>query len=246
MISFTYDSYIGLLRLLKDEQYRFDSYEEVDLPGKAVIMRHDIDNSLEKAARMSHVETAEFGDELKSVYFLLISSDFYNVFSLKNLKFIERIIQDGHEIGLHFDEMRYPEHIGNTEVLSGFVKNEADILSKCIGLPVTKVSMHRPSKGLLEADLLIPGMINTYSSRYFNEVKYLSDSRRNWREPVEKIIKSGEYSKLQILVHPFWYEEKESDMKETITSFINSAVVERYDSFDENFTDLVAVLRRPV
>ena len=40
---------------------------------------------------------------------------------------------------------------------------------------------------------MVPGMINGYGKVYFKEFKYLSDSRRWWREPVEEIIESGQY-----------------------------------------------------
>ena len=42
------------------------------------------------------------------------------------------------------------------------------------------------------------------------EIKYVSDSRRRWREDVDGIIAEKKFDKIQMLVHPLWYYEKES------------------------------------
>ena len=120
---------------------------------------------------------------------------------------------------------------------------EAQVLTKVVGKDVTKVSMHRPSKEIIGADLKIPGIINTYGSKYFKEYKYLSDSRRRWREPVIDLINRKQYERFQILVHPFWYNENELSLQDTVYRFINSANGERYHSLSENFTDLSDVMK---
>ena len=51
-------------------------------------------------------------------------------------------------------------------------------------------------------------MINSYGQTFFHDFKYLSDSRRRWREPVEEIIRSGTYDRLHILTHAFWYHKQ--------------------------------------
>ena len=59
--------------------------------------------------------------------------------------------------------------------------------------------MHRPSKDFLEMDLEIPNVINSYQKKFFNDFKYVSDSRMSWRENVEEIVDSEKYSQLHIL-----------------------------------------------
>lgn len=103
--------------------------------------------------------------------------------------------------------------------------------------------MHRPSRATLEADLRIPGIVNSYGQTFFHDFKYLSDSRRRWREPVLEIIRSGEYERLHILTHAFWYHEEEQDISQTVDSFIRSASRERYHQMGENITDLGSILK---
>lgn len=241
-MDFTYSAYARLIKLLQETGYVVTSYEDYAKNKRCVILRHDVDNSLEKAVELARVEHQLGG--IKSTYFLLLTSDFYNIFSLKGMRMVEGILSCGHDIGLHFDEVRYSESMGNVETIREKILMEADVLSKVVGKTVTKVSMHRPSKDILEANLVIPGMINTYSEKFFKEFKYLSDSRHRWREPVEEIISRKSYERLQILLHPFWYNEKEMDIKESISSFINGANLDRYDELNENFSNLSEILDR--
>ena len=96
----------------------------------------------------------------------------------------------------------------------------------------------------LEADLQIPGMVNSYGQTFFHDFKYLSDSRHRWREPVEDIIRGGEYDRLHILTHAFWYHEEDQDITESVGDFIRSANAERYAQMLENITDLPLIIER--
>ena len=234
-VSFTYAFYSELISCLKKEGYSFADYHNYEDYSKCVILRHDIDNSIDKSIAMAEVE-ARLG--VKSTYFVLVTSDFYNVGSKKNLEGLRKIQKLGHEIGLHFDEMAYEA----TENVPSAIARESSVLSGIIGTQVTTVSMHRPSNKTLEANYEIPGMINSYGKTFFNDFKYLSDSRRRWREPVLDIINSGQYDKLHILTHAIWYNEEEEDIHDTIKAFVTSANKERYYQEKENIKDIESIL----
>ncbi len=237
-MNFTYQSYRELIGLLHNCQYTITSYDRYAEYEKCVIIRHDVDNSLSKALELAELE-AETGPEgVKSTFFLLLTSDFYNLFSLHGQKAADGILDCGHEIGLHFDEMRYPHLQGNMDAIREKILQEAGMLSRLTGRPVTKVSMHRPGRTMLNADLKIPGMVNTYGSEFFRDFKYLSDSRRNWRETPEEVIEKQSFKRLQILIHPFWYHTKEKDAAVCIKEFVNAANHERYHQLNDNFTRL--------
>lgn len=241
MITFTHDGYWGLLELLQENGYEDAFYHDWGGKRKCAILRHDIDFAPERALDIACVEKAV---GVKSTYFLLLTTDFYNVFSLQSQRTIDELLLQGHEIGLHFDEMHYPESVGNRDEIWERIIEEADILGRAIGVPIRVVSMHRPSRKILEADLEIPGLVNVYGSMFFKDIKYLSDSRRRWREPAEKIIRSGQYDRLQILVHPFSYTSKETSFEELINHFVNHANFERYDTLEDNITDLASLMTR--
>ena len=234
-MEFTYKGYKKLVKMLIDNRYHITSYHNWQQYPKCVILRHDIDNSIEKAVVLAELE-AKLG--VKSTYFVLLTSDFYNPSSKKSLKGLKHIQQLGHEIGLHFDEMAYE---GMVDVVST-IKREAKILSDIIETSVTTVSMHRPSPTTLEANYSLSPMVNSYGKTFFNDFKYLSDSRRRWREPVLDIINSGQYNRLHILTHAIWYNEVEEDIHDSIKRFVTSANLERYCQEKENIKDIESIL----
>lgn len=238
-MKFTYDAYLHLLLLLRSHGYKCASYHDWQARSRCVILRHDIDFDISRAMKFAELEVkAHWG----STYFVLLRSDAYNAFSAKNVDMLKRIMGYGHEIGLHFDEMSYPEEMGDADKIRQKILDEAAVLGQILGTQITCVSMHRPSKAILAADLQIPGMVNSYGQTFFHDFKYLSDSRRHWREPVEQIIESKAYERLHILTHAFWYNEMEKDMRGSLFDFVNRANDERYLMLKDNFTNLESVL----
>ena len=77
-VEFTYSAYKNLMNLLQTGGYRVCSYHNWQDAARCVILRHDIDSSLDQALELARVEQ-KLG--LSSTYFVLLSSDFYNVAS---------------------------------------------------------------------------------------------------------------------------------------------------------------------
>lgn len=238
-MDFTYEAYAELLNMLNASGYVVCDYHDYINVPRCVILRHDIDTSLEQAVRLAELETEK---GVKSTYFVLLRTDFYNPASQRSRAQLHRILNLGHEMGLHFDEVAYGKPLTAGETKENVIK-ECGILSELLETPVTTVSMHRPSKATLEGDLEIPGIVNSYGKTFFHDFKYLSDSRRRWREPVLDIIRSGEYDRLHILTHAFWYHRQEQDISQTVGEFVRRANRERYAQMADNITDIQSILR---
>lgn len=236
---FTYQGYRELIFSLRAHGYTFVDYYNWNEFTKPVIIRHDIDNSLMKALKLAKIES-EAG--VRSTYFVLLTSEFYNVFSARAQKCLRELICLGHTVGLHFDEKCYPASFGDPQKCAEHIRQEASILENVLDALVTVVSMHRPSREILEADLRVPGMVNSYGNTFFKEFKYLSDSRRCWREPVAEIIAREQFPKLHILTHPFWYYEEEKPLRETVVSFIEEGAMARYAAMKENIKNLDSIV----
>lgn len=206
---------------------------------KTVILRHDVDNCLKKAAILSEIEK-----ELCkcATYFVLLSTNFYNVHSRESRGYIDSIVRNGGNIGLHFDETQY--NIQIEDELKDCVYKEAEMLSEITGVNVDVVSMHRPSEKFLSTNVEFENIINSYDRVYFKSMKYLSDSRRYWRENVDDIIEQETYKRLHILTHPFWYKNEEMDLKHTLKEAILNASLDYYDSLNDNFRDLQMEIKR--
>lgn len=237
-MDFTYEGYSTLIQLLKDSGYVFSDYHKFDFQ-KTVILRHDIDSDISKAVVMAEIENQL---NVKSTYFVLVSSDFYNVFSKKNTECLMKIRELGHEIGLHFDEVKYSDE--DVSILEK-IEEEIEILEKCLGENTIKtVSMHRPSQKTLDANYKIRNgeIINSYGEEFFKKFKYLSDSRMHWREDVVGIIKSGQYDKIHLLTHAFWYEDDNDGITQKMTAFIQKAKYERYQTLSDNIHNFETIL----
>jgi len=238
-MEFTFDAYKALINLSIKNGYEICSYEDVDHYNKSIILRHDVDFSPHKALEIAKIEQ-EIG--VKSTFFVLLSTEFYNVFSSETFKIFVEILDMGHKIGLHFDEQRYKTF--SLEIMKEHILNESDILGKALSTNIEVVSMHRPSEFTLESSTEVEGMINSYSHKYFKDMKYLSDSRMNWREDPMKIITSNQYSKLHILTHPFWYTGIVEGVQDKLSRFLNEANDYRYNLVDKNFRNLNEYIKR--
>lgn len=238
-MKFTYQAYRELLELLREHGYVFSSYHDYIQADRTVILRHDIDMDIPKAVQMAEIEQ-EMG--VSSTYFVLVTSNFYNIFSQENQKMLRRLQEMGHEVGLHFDEAKYDEE---TDLVRA-MEQEAALLSQCMGQPVRSLSMHRPSGKTLEADYLVQGghIVNSYGTEFFRNHKYVSDSRRNWREDVLAIVRSGEFDRLHILTHAFWYDETERSARDVLKDFCESRTGCCYQWLQDNMRDLEEILRR--
>ncbi|MBS5386571.1 MAG: hypothetical protein KHY31_04250 [Clostridiales bacterium] len=238
-MKFTLQAYRELLKLIKQKKYQICNYHDYLREDKFVILRHDVDFDLKKAAKFAKLEM-EMG--VKSVYFILISSDFYNVLSSYNYNCIGEIISYGHEIGLHFDETKYAGM--DMKQIKVAIYEEVKLLEAMIGQRIETVSMHRPSKEMLESDLELDYVINTYGKAFFKDIKYISDARMNWREDVIQILTREENKKIQLLTHPFWYSEEERTITDNLKKFVLRASEERYKELDGNLRDLESILSR--
>ena len=236
---FTIDGYVELLKLLRENNYNIADYQDFQKYKRCVILRHDVDFDLQQALSMAKIEY-QYG--VKSTFFILLTSNFYNIYSCRNRIIIAEIQNMDHTIGLHFDEMAYPKDAGIVDKIEQDIRKELRILSELVEKDIIVFSYHRPTKRILDANIKLQGVVNSYGTLFFKEFKYLSDSRMNWREPVLDIIQSNQYSQMQLLTHPFWYHEKEKHMREIISEFLNRAGMERYSELKDNFTNLKDVI----
>ena len=109
-------------------------------------------------------------------------------------------------------------------------------------IDIFAVSMHRPSKWLLNNDLKLNKYVNTYEKRFFKDFKYLSDSRRQWREGcICNKIDVNKYDKLHILIHPFWWVKENVDFNKRIFNFIK----EKNQKIDSDLSNNIDIYKKP-
>ncbi len=231
--NFTLKHYEEICNIIGKSQYKICFFNNYLSDYKNIlILRHDIDQSLEQSIKIAATENKY---NIKSTFFLWLRSPFYNIFKKKYADIIYNIIKLGHQIGLHFDESVYK--IENGKDLNKFVKREIKIIEYYFNTNIYAVSMHRPSKWLLNNDVKLNKYVNTYEKRFFKDFKYFSDSRRQWREGcICNKININKYDKLHILIHPFWWVDKDISFDERMADFIRDKVNKLETDLENNIS----------
>lgn len=197
---FSTEGYTALVRALIGRGYTVRSFANAEPGARHLILRHDIDMSLEAAVPIAEAEAA-LG--VSAVYFVLVRSELYNPFAPPGAAALARIGSLGHEIGLHFDAALYTE-----VTLEQAAARECDMLETFIDRPVHTISFHRPHAVLLGREGLLAGRRHAYEPRFFRDMGYSSDSRGGWRHghPLTHAAVSAGRA-LQLLTHPIWWQD---------------------------------------
>ena len=222
---FTYDRYRQLLQELIDVERNFTTYGDTIETGD-VLLRHDVDLSVERAVRMAEIEASK---DVQSTYFLLVSSQMYNVLNDEIRERISRIRSLGHNIGLHFSTHQYYDEDPGNEPLTDQVETERQILKLATGVSVDTVSFHIPPNWILRRSF--DDFISTYEERFFSEIPYRGDSNQRWRDKLP--FDSGHPEKIQILVHPGLWGENDTEFEDCV-----------YRAVDETTESLDRFVRR--
>ena len=151
--AFTLAHYCELLASVRSGGYRFAFFD--GLPGEGdVLLRHDVDLSLDAALRLAELETDAGAS---ATYFLMTESVFYNLASTEGVATIARLRELGHRVGLH---AVYP---------AARLDDRFD--------PV--VAWHNPDPAYMT--MPVDGAVNVMQEGYFAPSTYRSDSNQRWR-----------------------------------------------------------------
>ena len=209
--AFTLDHYRELLAAARAGGYRFASFEAP--PGRGdLILRHDVDLSLDAALRMAQLEAEEGAT---ATYFLMTESVFYNLASPEGVSAVARLRELGHRVGLH-------------AVYPSFAHDERFD-------PV--VAWHNPDPEYMTAP--VPGAVNVMQDGWFDPPTYRSDSNQRWRFgcPHEE-LRAGAFPWLQLLTHPEIWVYPGSTMGQTMRAMLEAERERRLEQLAADRIDL--------
>jgi hypothetical protein len=204
--------YRGIIEAAQAGGYRFGHFEAAPAEG-SVILRHDVDLSLDAAVRMAELESDAGAS---ATYFLMTESVFYNLDSSEGITAIDRLRELGHRVGQH---AVYP----NAPVDERFD-------------PV--VAWHNPDPEYMRAPLA-DGRINVMQDPWFDPATYRSDSNQHWRSGCpHDDLRAGAFPWLQLLTHPeIWAFEGET-MGQTMRAMLEAEKGRRLEQLAEDRIDL--------
>jgi hypothetical protein len=198
--------------------------EESDSPTPFILWRHDVDLELPAVVKMAELE-ARVG--IRSTYFLLLRSWFYNLCSWEGNRVVERLRDLGHGLGLHCDlDIPRDAEISASEVEARVAAEFAIVDTAFPGAFSRVVSFHNPPASVLRREF--GGFYSTYQPKFSIEIKYLSDSNRQWREgPPEDWFDPVRHPRLSILLHPVIWAYRGETMSEGMREYLEASVGRR-------------------
>ncbi|MDE7018743.1 MAG: hypothetical protein K2P65_14450 [Lachnospiraceae bacterium] len=237
---FSFEDYREIIRIIQSTG-RHANYADALHKDKFIIMRHDVEYSVERAYELARVEQSM---DFVSTYFFQWTNNSYNILSRRNLNMIKDMHERGQHIGLHFAL----NGMTDMEEIRKRIRKEVDILSEMFGFQIKEFSIHRPSKDVLRENIKLDGILNAYQDEFFTfaeqvteetpiSVKYMSDANHIWRYgyPDENNITS--YDKVQILTHPFaWCKEGYNNFN-NYRALVQEKYEELIDSIDQECKD---------
>jgi hypothetical protein len=200
----------GIARERGDVRMLADGTDE---PG--VIVRHDIDLSLERAVAVGEVER-EAG--VRATFLVMVDSPLYDL----DRGALAALREQGHDVGLHMDLGPRGE-IPGLQIADVAPEVEAcrQRLEAVLGEPVRSISFHRPADPLVAAlgpVAEVCGMVNAYAEPLMR--CYLADSAGAWRHGDPRpVLRQPPCDTVQLLVHPFWWGDEHLSAADRLEAF---------------------------
>ena len=217
--------YSQFLKSFLDKGYVFKTFDSQITPKKNIILRHDVDFDVQHAEELSILED-KMG--IKSIYFFLLRSSFYNILDKKNIESIKSIQDKGHQISIHFDNSLYEDvHYG--------IQQEKKLFKLLFGEEIYITSIHRPNESFINNEVIFKNILHTYEPKFFKDIKYFADSRGSFRfgHPLEsKEFENNE--SLHLCIHPIWWVDYGlHDANDIMNKFLQK----KYQSIDKDMYD---------
>ena len=209
--NFSLTHYRELLQAAEAGRYRWAGFDRAPQAGD-LILRHDVDLSLDGALAMAEVEAAEGA---WSTWFLMTRSVFYNLGSSEGERAIARLRELGHRVAHH---AVYPQ----VDLDDRFDR---------------AVAWHNPDPEYMQAP--IEGAVNVMEAPFFDPEHYRSDSNQAWRHgcPHEELAAGG-FAWLQLLTHPEIWAFDGATMRESMESMLDADRAARLEHLRQDRIDL--------
>jgi hypothetical protein len=192
--------------------YRFAHFEDAPTEG-SLILRHDVDLSLDAAVRMAELE---HDAGATATYFLMTQSVFYNLDSSEGVTALARLRELGHRVALH---AVYPDAPRDERFD-----------------PV--VAWHNPDPEYMRAPLP-DGRINVMQEPWFDPATYRSDSNQHWRSGCPHgELRIGAFPWLQLLTHPEIWSYSGDTMGQTMRAMLEADKERRLQQLANDRIDL--------
>lgn len=193
------DSYRELLVQALEQGYQFISFfDEPPADGKSIYLRHDVDASLNMALELAAINQS-LG--IRATFFVLLRCQVYNLLSYSGLEIIRAIHDSGQDLGFHY---AMPPTPLKPDTVAAHVWNDFEIAQRELPEMLPIFAWHNTTPDILDWGLKndVPGLLSTYSSRFFKDIPYYSDSLARYTPDQFKEILRRDHPVMHLLFHP--------------------------------------------
>jgi hypothetical protein len=219
---FTYDFLRELFAIARERGDVRLLAEGIAAPG--LVVRHDIDLSLERAVAVGAAE-AEAG--VRATFLVMVVSPLYGLEAPSSRAALDALRAQGHDVGLHMD-------LGPRGEVPGLVVDDIapeveacrERLAGVLDDEVRSISFHRPPDPLVAALRPVAevcGMVNAYADPLM--ACYLADSAGAWRHGDPRpTLRQPPCDTVQLLIHPFWWGDEHMAAADRLEAFYRQQV----------------------
>ncbi|MBI4234133.1 MAG: hypothetical protein HY686_06815 [Chloroflexi bacterium] len=178
---------------------------------RTLLLRHDIDVSVERAVQMATVEAA-LG--IQATYFVRLHARYYDLQEPATRASLNKLAALA-ELGLHYERYHYAQNGENHLTL---LLRDAEELRRLAGMAMLGGAAHMPRAypPFSEEEVRAAGLaFEAYAPAFTHNSKYLSDSSRKWQEGC-LCNWLGVVDHLYVLVHPVWWTDWEEPSRQVI------------------------------
>lgn len=203
--NYTYDHYEEMLKFALDKGYAFyttSDFFHVDLKEPFIVLVHDVDFDMVHLKNIMGIEK-KLG--IKSSYFFRLHGK-YNIMFYNNYKIFKGIIENGNEIGLHYDNdfyLSFNEYDADKQL-----RKDCEVLSLIADIPVKCISYHdksRQKKVIQKETVDKMGLYLCDHTLLDKDIRYITDSSHQWRDGCLCQWIKRNTPKIYVIIHPIWW-----------------------------------------
>jgi hypothetical protein len=177
-IDFTHIQLLKLYKAIEESGYEWKSYKDLNsnssIPSKTVILRHDVDQFPKRALECALLEKQ---NSIVSTYF------FRKKHFLRNTGVIKKIIELGHFVGYHYENLadfngNVDQAILDFENTIKFIRQDFEI--KWISAHGSPMTRFNNQSIWSKSDALTYNLIDISNPEIYKKNFYLTDTGRSW------------------------------------------------------------------
>lgn len=211
--SYTLDHYIDFIERARARDFTFVRLCDIiqkKAPPKFILIRHDVDITPWAALAMAEAE-GSLG--VHASYYYRLHATTYNFMTKPVLETVRRVMELGHEVGLHYEPGFFAEI--ERDPVAG-VQADLKLFEEILGIKTQTIAQHQPAQGPLLTKIS-PRHRCAYEPEFVRDIPYFADSGSHWREGCI-CTKLESHSRIHTLIHPHSWMYECSDWRDVLRS----------------------------